>query len=240
MSARVALVEADREWARAIEKTLTGAGYQVAFHQSLGKFLDALTSRRPEVLLMDMHLPGMAGTELLRALRSSPETAKMILIGLSCRASSKDEVTAAFKAGVDEYFFKPLDSALLLVRLQSLLRRAPLPAEEVNLRHFGIVVYPESRLCRADGKEIRLTRLEFDLLLQFLRNPQRVLTRGGLIDALWSDNSSRGARAVDRHVYALRVKLGRCGDLLETLVGVGYRLTSAPERPVRASAAARS
>ena len=238
MSSRVALVEADLGWAREIAASLAGAGYRVTCYQSLGKFLDALTGLRPEVLLLDMHLPGMASREILRALRSNPETAKMILIGLSGRAQTKDEVTAAFKAGADEYFFKPLDRAMLLVRLQSLLRRAPLAAAEVNIRHFGIVVYPDSRLCRVDGKEVRLTRLEFDLLLEFLRNPQRVLTRGGLIDALWNGNSSRGARAVDRHICALREKLGGCGDLLETLVGVGYRLTSAPAR--RASAAARS
>ena len=190
---------------------------------------------------MDMHLPGMAGREILRALRSNPETNKMILIGLSCQAPCKDEVTAAFKAGVDEYFFKPLDGVLLLARLHSLLRRVPLPEAEASFRHCGMAVYPESRLCRADGKEVRLTRLEFDLLVEFLRNPQRVLTRGGLIDALWSGDSSRGARAVDRHICALRVKLGRCGGLLETLVGVGYRLMSASERrSARGSGAARS
>jgi DNA-binding response OmpR family regulator len=189
-----------------------------------------------------MHLPGMAGREILRVLRSNPETATMVLIGLSGRVHSKDEATEAFNAGADEYFSKPVDSALLLVRLQSLLRRAPVPAAEVNFRHFGITVYPESRLCRADGKEVRLTRLEFDLLLEFLRNPRRVLTRGGLIDALWSGDSSRGARAVDRHIHALRRKLGECGNHLETLVGVGYRLTSAPARPARPAAltAARS
>ncbi|MFI5345771.1 MAG: response regulator transcription factor [Elusimicrobiota bacterium] len=234
----VALVDADREWPRAAEKARAGAGYRVELHQSLGKFLDALTARPPEVLIMDMHLPGMEGREIFRALRASPETAKMILVGLSGLPKSKDEATAAFKAGADEYFYKPVDQTLLLVRLRSLLRRAPLPAAEVNIRHFGITVYPESRLCRVEGKEIRLTRLEFDLLLEFLRNPQRVLTRGGLIDALWSGESSRGSRAVDRHIHALRAKLGGCGDLLETLVGVGYRLTSARGRP--SSAAARS
>ncbi|MFI5349390.1 MAG: response regulator transcription factor [Elusimicrobiota bacterium] len=240
MSARVALVQTDREWASAIEKTLTGAGYRVSCHPSLGKFFDALASKRPEVLLLDMNMPGMAGREIIRALRANPETAKMVLVGLSDRAQSKDEVTETFNAGADEYFFKPVDGALLLVRLQSLLRRVPIPAAEVNFRHFGITVYPESRLCQVDGKEIRLTRLEFDLLLEFLRNPQRVLTRGGLIDALWSGSSSRGSRAVDRHIHALRRKLGDCGDHLETLVGVGYRLTSAPARPRPALSAARS
>lgn len=236
MSLRVALVETDLGWAREIEKLLTPAGYRVDLYQSLGKFLDTLLERRPDVLLMDMHLPGMEGREIMRALRSNSETAKMILVGLSSRPRTKDEVTAAFKAGADEYFFKPLDASLLVVRLTSLLRRAPEPAAEPCLRHSEIEVYLESRSCRIAGKEVRLTRLEFDLLTEFLRNPTRVLTRGGLIDSLWRGESSRGSRAVDRHISALRTKLGPCGRLLETLVGVGYRLTDAR----RASAAARS
>ena len=226
MSVRVALVEADLECARAIERQLTGSGCQVHRYQSLGKFLDTLLRRQPDVLLMDMHLPGMEGREMLRALRSNPETTKMVLIGLSGRRRSKDEVTAAFKAGADEYFFKPLDYGLIAVRIKSLLRRVSEPAAEVCLRHCGITVYPDSRLCRVSGREIRLTRLEFDLLMEFIRNPERVLTRGGLIDALWRGESSRGMRAVDRHIHALRGKLGTGGGLLETLVGVGYRLTN--------------
>lgn len=229
MSLRVALVEADRECARAIARHLTGSGYHVHLYPSLGKFLDTILRRRPDVLLMDMHLPGIEGREMLRALRSNPETAKMVLVGISGRRRSKDEVTAAFKAGADEYFFKPLDHGLLVVRIGSLLRRAAAPKAEVCLTHGGIAVYPDSRLCRIEGTEIRLTRLEFDLLMQFIRNPERVLTRGGLIDVLWhGEASSRGVRAVDRHMSALRTKLGSCGTLLETLVGVGYRLT--PDR----------
>jgi len=238
VTARVAVVDADAGCARAIEEVLASTGYQVRLYPSLGKFLDALLTRRPDVLLMDMHLPGMEGREMLRALRSNSKTAKMVLIGLSGRARSKDEVTAAFKAGADEFFFKPIDLGLLAVRLKSLLRRVSTPAPEVSLRHRGITVFPNSRVCRIDGKEVRLTRLEFDLLLEFIRNPQRVLTRGGLIDALWRGETSRGMRAVDRHISALRTKLGSCGGLLETLVGIGYRLT---DRAPRSSApAARS
>ena len=236
MSLRASVVDSDLECARSIEEALTAAGYQVRAYASLGKFLDALLSRRPDVLLMDMHLPGMEGREMFRALRSNPKTAKMVLIGLSGRDRSKDEVTAAFKAGADEYFFKPLDLGLLAVRLKSLLRRVSAPAPEVSLRHRGITVLPNSRVCSIDGKEVRLTRLEFDLLLEFIRNPERVLTRGGLIDSLWRGETSRGMRAVDRHISALRTKLGSCGGLLETLVGIGYRLTSrAPRSSVPAA-----
>lgn len=237
MSARVALVEADLACAHGMEKSLVGAGYQVDSYQSLGKFLDMLLRRRPDALLMDMHLPGMEGREMFRALRSNSATAKTVLIGLSGRRRTKDEVTAAFKAGADEYFFKPLDFSLIAVRVKSLLRRVAVPAAEVSLSHGGITVYTDSRICRVEGKELRLTRLEFDLLLEFIHNPQRVLTRSGLIDALWrGDTSSRGMRAVDRHIHALRGKLGTCGGFLETLVGVGYRLTNRPHRAARSVA----
>lgn len=238
MSARAALVVSDRDWSRTLEKSLAAAGLRADVYASVGKFLDSLPGRRPDVLLMDMHLPGVAGREIFRALRSDPETARMILIGLSDRPREKDEVTAAFDAGADEYFFKPVDEPFLLARLQSLMRRAAAPPEEPRYRHFGLDVRPDTRQCLVDGREVRLTRLEFDLLVEFLRNPKRVLTRGGLIGALWSDQSSSGSRAVDRHISALRAKLGSCGALLETLVGVGYRLTSAPRRA--ASKAVRS
>ncbi|MBI3288598.1 MAG: response regulator transcription factor, partial [Elusimicrobia bacterium] len=189
---------------------------------------DIILRRRPDVLLMDMHLPGMEGREIFRALHSNPETSKVVLIGVSGQARSKDEVTAAFEAGADEYFFKPLDYGLLAVRVKSLLRSACAPAPEETLRHCGIIVFPDSRQCKVEGRDVRLTRLEFDLLVEFIRNPKRVLTRGGLINALWRSESSRGVRAVDRHIHALRTKLGKRGSLLETLVGVGYRLTDRP------------
>ena len=185
---------------------------------------------------MDMHLPGMAGREIFRALRANPQTKRIILIGLSDRPRAKDEAAAAFAAGADEYVFKPLDSAMLLARLGSLLRRAPTPADEACLNHCGMSVFPDSRVCRLGGKEIRLTRLEFDILVEFIRNPNRVLTRGRLIDSLWKGDSTRGARAVDRHVSALRGKLGAFGAMLETLVGVGYRLTEAASKSALAAA----
>lgn len=237
MSRRVALVESDPESARSLVRSLSAGGYRVSLYASLGKFLDALLRQPPDVLLMNMHLPGMEGREILRALRANPQTKRMILVGLSDRPRTKDEAAAAFSAGADEYLFKPVDSAMLGARLQSLLRGSPEPEADTALRHGGISVCPVSRVCTLSGREVRLTRLEFDILLQFVRNPNRVLTRSGLIDALWRGESARGARAVDRHVSALRGKLGAYGALLETLVGIGYRFGDAAPKP--ASAAAR-
>ncbi|MBI4061120.1 MAG: response regulator transcription factor [Elusimicrobia bacterium] len=226
MTPRIALVEPDAGLARGLTALLKGQGYAVSRYPTLGRFFDAMRGRRPNAVLMNMQLQGMEGREILRALRANPGTRAMLLIGISENARSKDEVVAAFTAGADEYFFKPLEEDLLVVRLRSLLARKPARAEEEVFRHGRITVCPASHACTVAGRGVRLTRLEFELLLQFIRNPQRVLTRGNLIDSLWRGDVTAGGRAVDRHISALRAKLGSGGRLLETVVGAGYRLAS--------------
>lgn len=224
MADRIALVEPDVRLAKGLVGLLKGQGYQVSCYRTLGRFFDAVAKRCPDIALMNMQLPGMDGREILRALRASPDTRSMILVGISGRTHSNDEVVAAFTAGADEYFFKPLDEKLLLVRLRSLTQRRLAPPEEEVLRCSGITLAVDSRVCSVGRRKVRLTKLEFDMLAQFLRNPRRVLTRGNLIDTLWRGDVSAGGRAVDRHMHSLRVKLGPCGRSLETVVGVGYRL----------------
>lgn len=227
MTVRIALVEPDVRLARELSACLKEQGYDVSKYPSLGRFFDAVMRRRPDVVLMNMQFPGMEGREIFRVLRSNPGTRAMLLVGISGRPRSKEEVVAAFTAGADEYFFKPLDEELLVVRLRSLIsRRRFLPQEEV-FRHGEIMLRFESRVCLVSQRNIRLTKLEFDMLAQFMRNASRVLTRGNLIDSLWRGDVSAGSRAVDRHIHALRAKLGPCGRLLETVVGVGYRLSPA-------------
>jgi DNA-binding response OmpR family regulator len=223
MSLQAALVDADSDSAKTLSSILESQDCRVSHYRSLGRFLDGMARRRPDLVLLDMDLPGIAGRELLRALRSDPANKGMIVIGFSNRRG-REEVVGAFTAGADEYLTKPVDGQLLAVRLQSLLRRSSKPAPEPSFSHKGISVLPESRLCRIQGKAVRLTRLEFDILLTFMQNTNRVLTRGNLIDALWHGQGGRGARAVDRHVHALRVKLGVEGRALRTLVGIGYCL----------------
>lgn len=227
MKASIALVEPDNRLARALTALLKGQGYAVSSYPTLGRFFDAIAQKRPSAVLLNMQLQGMEGREILRALRANTGTKAMLLLGISENAHSKDEAVAGFTAGADEYFFKPLDEELLIVRLRSLLARKSDPLEEEVLRHGDIEVFPDSHACEVRGRKIRLTRLEFDLLSQFIRNPQRVLTRGNLIGSLWRGDVGTGGRAVDRHMSALRAKLGPSGKLIETVVGVGYRLAAA-------------
>lgn len=226
MKARIALVEPDARLARGLTSLLKEQGYTVSTYPTLGRFFDAIAQKQPSAVLLNMQLRGMEGREILRALRANAGTKVMLLIGISNNAHSKDEAVSGFTAGADEYFFKPLDEDLLVVRLRSLLARTAAPPEEEVLRHGEISVFPDSHVCLVGRRKIRLTRLEFDLLAQFIINPQRVLTRGNLIGSLWRGDVTAGGRAVDRHMSALRAKLGACGRLIETVVGVGYRLSA--------------
>lgn len=226
MKIRVALVEPDAPLARRLAGLLKGEGWSVESYPTLGRFFDGIARRPPNAVLLNMQLKGMEGREILRALRANPGTKVTLLIGLSANAHCKDEAVAAFTAGADEYFFRPLDLDLLAVRLRSLVARKPAEPEEEVFTVGAVAVCPASHSCTVKGEKVRLTKLEFGLLLQFMLNPQRVLTRGNLIDSLWRGDARTGGRAVDRHISSLRAKLGLDGRLLETVVGVGYRLVS--------------
>ena len=230
MTARLALVEPSPAAARSLEGALRRGPWRVERYRALEPFLAAFERRRPDGALIDLSVPGMSGRELIRALRSEPENRNLILVALSERHSPAEAVEA-FSAGADEYVPLPVDAEFLSVRLASLLRRAAAPPEDDAVRLGEIVLHPESRQCRVDGKGVRLSRLEFDLLLQFVRNPNRVFTRGWLIDHLFAGDRDRGVRAVDRHICALRGKLGARGVLLQTLVGIGYSFSD--RRPRR-------
>ncbi len=221
MNPRVSLVEPDGVAGRTLKKILAREGWRVQHHRSLEPFLRRFDNRRPDAVIVTVNIPGMSGREVIRALRSDPKNAKLILIALSERRSTTEAVEI-FSAGADEYMTKPIDAELLIVRLSSLLVRRPKSEEETFLRLGALELHPNSRSCRVERKSVRLSRLEFDLLHKFLENPNRVFTRGWLIDELFRGDRRRGVRAVDRHICSLRGKLGKSGENLQTLVGIGY------------------
>lgn len=223
MSHLVDVLETSPASAASLKRVLAGAGFAPRVHDGLRAYLRALESSRPSALLLDLGVKGMAGRELIRALRSESRHRRLVIVALTGRRRP-GEAEKVFAAGADEYLVRPVDPELLCVRLASLLRRVPPPADEERWRCGPITLAPAARSCRVADAAVRLSRLEFDILLLLVKNPGRVFTRGYLIDVLWKGDPGRGSRAVDRHVHALRAKLGAGGRLLETLVGVGYCL----------------
>lgn len=225
VTAAVAVVDDDPELGDFLQVLLKSNGFMVALYPSPGRFLDSLGAVRPDLVVLDMQLPGMDGREVIRVLRSNPQTRGVFIIAISGEQRKTSDVVSGLQVGADEYLLKPLDSDMLLARIQALLRRGPAaPSPEEELRAGSLAVLLESRQVRLNGREVRMTRLEFDLLVYFLRNSNRVLTRGLILQSVWGSDPGLSTRTVDKHVESLRRKLGAGRIHIETVVRVGYML----------------
>jgi len=225
VSALISVVDDDPEVLKFLEYVLGKAGYAVSASATPGRFFDSILKHKPSLCLIDVQLPGMDGREIVRVLRSSPETRGIPLVVMSAVALTPSDKVRGLDEGADEYFSKPVDVDLLLVRIANLLARrggassATPPAEIVSWGPLEIAI--EEHRATLAGKEVPLTHLEMKLLLAFLRQPGRVLPRALLLQSVW-DTSGTSTRTVDKHVETLRRKLPPFGKKVETVVGVGY------------------
>jgi DNA-binding response OmpR family regulator len=206
-------------------KLLSTKGYKTSLHPTAGRFFDAMLKTKPDVVLLDMQLPGMDGKEIIRVLRNSEQTRNLVIIAMSGALKETADVVAGFHSGADEYLVKPFDPDFLLVRIDGFLRRtaASAPPEEV-LRFSDVSVFLDQRVCRVKANEIELTRLEFDLLVYLIRQSNRVLTRSILLEQVWGGDPTMTTRTVDKHIENLRRKLGDAGRRIEAVIRVGYIL----------------
>lgn len=223
--ARIAVVDDDPEWAQLLLRVLKGGGYEVSHFGTPGRFFDSLLKAKPDLVLLDMQLPGMHGREVIRVLRANDATRGLLVVAVSAHDRHSADAVKAFECGADEYLPKPVDPDLLLARLAALLRRGVgVPLADDRLTLGALAVSPESREVALDGRVLELTNMEFELLCHFLRNPNRVLTRGLILESVWGTVPDMNTRTVDKHVETLRRKLGPYGSKIETVVRVGYML----------------
>lgn len=227
---RIAVVDDDKEWGDLLLKIVTSCGYTATHYSTPGRFLDHLAASRPDLVILDMQLPGMHGREIIRILRSNPETQRILILAISGHDVSSPHAVKAFEAGADEYLAKPLDIPLLRVRLEALLRRGTdgksLAVDEIRAGELRVI--PESRAVFLGERDIRLTNLQFELLLSFIKQPNRVLTRGIILETVWKTRSDMNTRTVDKHVESLRKELGNYGKRIETVIGIGYVFRKEP------------
>lgn len=224
MSARIAVVDDDAGMLELLSVVLGKVGYKVSVYPTPGRFFDGVLKVKPDVCLIDVQLPGMDGREVIRVLRANPETRKTVLIAMTAHATRPSDAVRGLEIGADEYMAKPLDMDLLLVRIAGLLARCGAdtePPAEV-LRWGAVEVAPDEHRVTLGGKDISFTHLEFQLLLAFLRQPNRVLARSWLLQTVWQSSPGIATRTVDKHVESLRRKLPPFGKNVETVVGVGY------------------
>lgn len=224
----------ERERAFTAQVALTGeAGLSAALLRP-GKRDSA--NRTPDLIILDLNLPGMSGFELCRRLRTEEQTRRTPIIVLTARTDESDKVRG-LELGADDYMTKPFSVRELVARVRAALRRAGFDAQSPQSYDDGRlrIDYADfSVLCA--GQKIRLTRKEFALLAILSRNKGRVVPREQLLDQVWGLEYYGEARTLDVHISGLRKKLGTCGSCIETMIGVGYRfLGAANERPLEST-----
>ena len=181
----------------------------------------ALNEREPpSLIILDIMLPGMSGTELCRRLRREPATRRIPIIMLTAKASESDRVTG-LDLGADDYITKPFSVRELLARVRAVravwMKAAASPTDD----HL-VIDFDDIRVV-CHGQKVKLTNKEFSLLSVMARSADRVITRQQLLDSVWGYSYYGDARTLDVHIRRLRQKLGDCGNCIETVVGVGYR-----------------
>ena len=202
---------------------LRASGFEAeGFRDSVGLF-DALSHAQPQLIMLDIMLPGMDGIEILKALRGNPTTARIPVIIASARGTEYDKVVG-LDLGADDYLAKPFGMMEMVSRIRAVLRRAA-PAAAPGLLQMGnLRMDSASHTVYAGDTRVELTLKEFELLKLFLEHPGRVFTRDQLLERIWSTDYVGETRTVDVHIGTLRTKLGQCGEYIRTVRGVGYRM----------------
>lgn len=227
--ARILIIEDTTELARVIARELESQGYEVSVTCDGLAGLERFQTWAPELVILDWMLPKLDGLEVLRRLRQSSMTPVLML---TARGDETDRVVG-LEVGADDYLAKPFHMRELVARVHAQLRRVDhirqLLAEDgaisQQVLHWqGLSLDPLAYQVTLDGQDIELTRLEFELLHLLLRNLGRTFSRVYLLETVWNQAYLEGDRAVDNTVLRLRRKLGRLGEALETVRGVGYRL----------------
>ena len=224
MGARILIVEDDQRIRLSLQLVLEDEGHTVELAESAEIALQSVARRLPDVVLVDLMLPGIDGFELCRRLRAASDIPILIL---TARSDSHD-VVAGLEAGADDYVVKPAVPKELSARVRALLRRATRSDVGPPTPTFGdIEVVPDAGTVRVGGVEVALTKTEFKLLCEFAQNPGRLLTRETLLDRVWGYGYFGDGRLVDVHVRRLRTKVEKDPTRprhLVTVRGLGYKL----------------
>ena len=218
------LLEDDDAIRKLVIYALSSQGFEARGFEAPGPFWAALAKETPEMVLLDIMLPEEDGISILRRLRAQGETASLPVVMLTAKNAEFDRVEG-LDAGADDYISKPFGMMELLARVRAVLRRAGRGPAETRYLRGPLRVWPERHEVFVDGEKIHLTFKEFTLLCLLLENQGMALTREVLMERVWGLGAERENRTLDVHIRTLRAKLGRAGDLIETVRGVGYRIS---------------
>lgn len=227
--ARILVIEDEADIQQVLDYNLREKGHKVFIAGNGEEGLKLAREKRPDLVLLDLMLPGMPGTDVCKALKADPATKSTQVVMLTAKGEEIDRVVG-FELGADDYVVKPFSVRELLLRVQAILRRSQGEQEAAVAFQFGkLRVDRDAHRVWAGDQELELTALEFKLLVTLYDRRNRVQTRSALLSDVWGIDADITTRTVDTHVKRLREKLGEAGNYIETVRGVGYRFTDTPE-----------
>ena len=203
--------------------TLQASDLQAKGLPDADAFWAAMEKEKPKLILLDIMLPGEDGISILKKLKAQSTTADIPVIMATAKGTEYDKVIG-LDLGADDYLAKPFGMMEMVSRVKAVLRRA-YKDEKTDIVAVGkLTLNPQTNTVRADGEKVILTLKEFELLHKFMRHPGRVYSREQLLSDIWGADYVGETRTVDVHIGTLRTKLGECGEYIDTVRGVGYRL----------------
>lgn len=202
---------------------LNTAGFEAEGFPDGESLFAALQTQAPQLILLDIMLPGEDGLSILKRLRGQAAAAAVPVIMATAKGTEYDKVVG-LDLGADDYLAKPFGMMEMVSRVKAVLRRCRPKPEQDHLSVDGLTIDLAEHTVTADGERVALTLKEFDMLRLFLSSPGVVFTREALLASVWDTEFAGETRTVDMHIRTLRQKLGRCGAMIKTVRGVGYRL----------------
>lgn len=223
MNRPILIIEDDADIAESLKYNFEREGLSALIAPTGEAGLTAALNEKepPRLIVLDLMLPGMTGSELCRRLRREPATRRTPIIMLTAKASESDRV-AGLDLGADDYITKPFSVRELLARVRAVMRRSDETMSKSYEDDHLLIDFDDIRVV-CDGGKVKLTNKEFTLLSVLAKSPDRVVTRQQLLDSVWGYSYYGDARTLDVHIRRLRQKLDKCGGCIETVVGVGYR-----------------
>ena len=221
---KVVIIEDEKDLAELLAFNLGKEGWQTIIAPDGRSGFEQVTAELPDIVILDLMLPEISGTEVCKLLRKQESTAAIPVIMVTAKGEEIDRVVG-FEVGADDYLVKPFSSRELLLRIKAILRRStPDQKSEKNLHLGSLTVDPSRHRVTVAAEEITLTSTEYKLLMVLAERPGRVQNRERLLQDVWGYSSEADTRTVDTHITRLRAKLGAAGEMIVTVRGFGYKL----------------
>ena len=221
------VVEDDAEIREMEVYTLKSTGFEAEGFEDGSAFFSSLKKNKPELILLDVMLPKQDGISILKELRRDADTKSIPVIMATAKGAEYDRISG-LDLGADDYLVKPFGMMEMAARVKAVLRRTHSEQDETFLQYGKLCMDIEKHTVIADRENVILTLKEFEILHLLLKNPGTVFTRDRLLSSVWGTEYDQETRTVDVHIRTLRAKLGSCSDMIQTVRGVGYRLSGDP------------